>query len=151
MCLIVGLAVGCEPADACRAVGLTECPTPTEPATPYVGTPSPFPIGAPPVIVAIDPDPIVTYAQDDFILCIQVDDPDQGNEIQRIRMWLDPAEYDVAADWVLWNIDGISQTFCWATYSPMQNNPLTIGYLHIEARDVMGNPHERVVQWRALP
>lgn len=101
--------------------------------------------------MVVDPDPIVTHAQDDFILCIQVDDPDQGGDMHRIRMWLNPAEYDVAADFVLWNLDGISQVFCWATYSPVQNSPVRTAYLHIEAIDNLGNPTERVVSWRVLP
>ncbi len=108
-------------------------------------------MGAPPVIVVVDPDPIVTYGQDDFILCIEVEDPDQGGEKHDVSMWLDPSDYQVSTELVLWNLNGTSQTFCWTTWGTVQNAPVRTAYLHIEAVDNLGNPAERVVQWRALP
>ncbi len=141
------LALGCDPEDLCRLDGSVEaCPTPEV-------SPTETPVGAPPQIVGVDPDPIVTHGTNGLIFCADVDDADQGTRPHDWLLWFETTQpqWQPIYTEVSTEAEGNTQTVCWALRTDAQNSPTTTLYLRVQVTDVNMNVDRRIVEWRILP
>lgn len=145
--LLSVFAFACDPEDLCRVEGAkVECPTPVE-------SPTDTPVGAPPQIAGVDPDPIVTHGTDGLVFCADVDDADQGDRPHDWVLWFETTQpqWQPIYTEVSTEIEGITQTVCWALRTEAQSSPTTTLYLRVQVTDVNMNVDRRLVEWQILP